>query len=67
MKNAINSLVINYFLNSNEFLFTDFDMNKIIEELEPLLKSTIKNYLYLKKTNPTNTIYHNVNFITKKD
>ncbi|MBC5838749.1 hypothetical protein [Flavobacterium muglaense] len=66
MKNAINSLIINFFLSSNEFEFRDFDMNKTMDELEPLLKSTIKHYLYLKKTNPTDIPYKNVNFISEK-
>jgi hypothetical protein len=39
-------------------------MEKIIVELEPLLKSTISNYLYLKKQNPTDIHLHNVNFIS---
>lgn len=65
MKNAINSLVIKFFLNSNEYEFRDFDMNKIMDELEPLLKSTIENYLYLKKTNPDDILFKNVNFISQ--
>ena len=68
MKKAVDSLVINFFLDSHEFEFRDFDMDKIIVELEPLLKSTISNYLYLKKTNPTDLHLHNVNFIgTEKE
>jgi hypothetical protein len=66
MKNAINSLIINFFLSSNEFEFRDFDMNNTMDELQPLLISTIKNYLYLKKTNPTDIPYKNVNFISEK-
>lgn len=63
MKNEVSSLVINYFLNSSEFEFRDFEMDKIMVELEPLLKSTISNYLYLKKQNPTDIHLHSVNFI----
>ncbi len=68
MKNEVSSLVINYFLNSSEFEFRDFEMDKIMVELEPLLKSTISNYLYLKKYNPKDIHLHNVNFIgTEKE
>jgi hypothetical protein len=63
MKNLINQLIIQYFLHSNKYEFRDFEMENVMEELEPLLKSTIENYLYLKKTNPENIIYKNVNFI----
>lgn len=66
MENAINSLIINYFLSSNEFEFRDFDMNKTVEDLRPLLLSTITNYLYLKKTNIEDIPYKNVNFISSK-
>lgn len=64
MKKAVDSLVLNFFLDSPEFEFRDFDMEKIMVELEPLLKSTISNYLYLKKQNPTDIHLHNVNFIS---
>lgn len=67
MKNALNSFVINYFLNSNQYEFRDFDMNLIIHELEPLLISTMDNYLYLKKLNPNNELMKNVNFIEPKN
>lgn len=66
MENAINSLIINYFLSSNEFEFRDFDMNKTMEDLRPLLLSTITNYLYFKKTNIEDIPYKNVNFISVK-
>jgi hypothetical protein len=54
MKAQIQTIVINYFLNSAEYEFKNFDMNQVIKEVEPLFKATLENYLYLKKYNPNN-------------
>ncbi len=54
MKAQIQTIVINYFLNSAEYEFKNFDMNQVISEVEPLFKATLENYLYLKKINPNN-------------
>ena len=49
MDKATTKFVIDYFLNSNKYEFKDFDMNNVIEEIAPLFKSTLENYLYIKK------------------
>lgn len=54
MKNQIQTIVINYFLESTEFEFKEFNIPVVIEELEPLFKATLEQYLYLRRQNPNN-------------
>jgi hypothetical protein len=63
MQKETQTFVINWFLNSSDYQFSDFEMDAVISDLEPLFKKTIENYLFLKKINPENIPYLNVNFI----
>jgi hypothetical protein len=63
MKNHIARIIIDRFMSDSKYQFQDFDMNEVLTELEPLIQSTIDNYLYLKKTNPNNIKVFNAQFI----
>ncbi len=66
MEKATTKFVIDYFMNSNEFDFKDFDITNVIEEITPLFKTTLENYLFLKKQNPKNIPKFKAEFIQKK-
>jgi hypothetical protein len=67
MKTIIQKLLISFLLDSNKYEFKNYDFDEVAEELEPLFKSLIENYFYLKSQNPKNIPMEKFNFIKKPD
>lgn len=68
MEKIIDQLVIKYIMESEPFSFRDVNFKDCAPELKPLIVALLNNYFYLKKQNPNNEDYKDVNFITcKKD
>ena len=63
MKNIIQKMLISFLLDSNKYQFKDYDFDEVAQDLEPIFKSVIENYFYLKSQNPDNVDMKNCNFI----
>ncbi len=49
MQKQVNAIVIEFFMNSSEFEFKDYDLNEIMSEVKPLIEGLMNNYMYIKK------------------
>ncbi len=63
MKNLIQRMLILIFLDSPKYQFKDYDFDQVADDLEPIFKSVIENYFYLKSLNPDDIPMKKCNFI----
>ena len=57
-KTSTDSLMIKFFMDSNEFEIKEFDLIQANQDLQNLFREAMKMYFTLKQINPDNIIEH---------